>query len=437
MDGTGTNYELHTQIQYRLIEQLSESERRYRELLESLQEIVFRCDQVGCLTFLNIAWAKILGYSVPESLNQPLVHFLHADDRDRGMQLFAQLQNQQTVIAEELRFQHQSGAIIWLELSARPTNRNETSGSLTNITDRKRVEEVLHEVNEALEGRVEQRTVELQQALQDLGQTQAKLLQTEKMSSLGQLVAGVAHEINNPVNFIHANLIYVQEYAQSLLRLVKLYQTYYPNPAEEIQVEADEIDLEFLQADLGKVITSMTIGTTRICQIVLSLRNFSRIDEAEFKAVNIHEGIDSTLMLLQHRLKASSGHPPIEVIRDYVKLPNVECYPGRLNQVFMNILSNAIDAIEGSPQPQITIQTSINDQWVKVAIADNGIGMPEEVQAKIFDPFFTTKPVGKGTGMGMSISYQIIVEQHRGKLEGLSAEGKGTEFLIQIPIRQC
>ncbi|MEH2159702.1 MAG: ATP-binding protein [Nostoc sp.] len=305
----------------------------------------------------------------------------------------------------------------------------------------------LEKSKEKLEDRVEERTTELKNALRELQRTQSQVIQSEKMSSLGQLVAGVAHEINNPVNFIHANLDYVQEYTQDLLAFVQLYQQYDPNPAAKIQSVAKDIDLEFLQEDLPKILSSMKVGTDRICQIVLSLRNFSRIDEAEFKRVDIHEGIDSTLMILQHRLKAKPEQPEIEVIKDYGNVPLVECYAGPLNQVFMNILVNAIDAleenntkrtyqeIEENPS-QIKIRTSVVDsKWLEIAIADNGVGISKEFQQRIFDPFFTTKPVGKGTGMGLSISYQIITEKHGGKLEFFSTLGFGTEFIIQIPLQ--
>lgn len=285
---------------------------------------------------------------------------------------------------------------------------------------------------------------QLATALDDLKQAQTHLIQTEKMSSLGQLVAGIAHEINNPVNFIYGNLAHVNNYAQDLLGLVDLYQQHYPTPAQEIRDRAEDIDLEFLTDDLHKTLSSMRIGADRIRQIVLSLRNFSRLDQAEMKPVDIHDGIDSTLLILQYRLKPKSDRPAIEIIKDYGQLPLVECYAGQLNQVFMNVLGNAIEALEDAyttdhwtqtnETPTIRIQTRItDDRWVQIRFSDNGPGIPEAVRRRIFDPFFTTKPVGKGTGLGLSISYKIVVEKHRGIFECESQPGQGTTFLVEIP----
>ena len=289
---------------------------------------------------------------------------------------------------------------------------------------------------------------QLQEALQNLKQTEAQLVQNEKMSSLGQMVAGIAHEINNPINFIYGNLTYASDYIQDLLEILRLYQESYPNPNQEIQSQAEEIDLEFLTDDLPKLLNSMQAGTERIRRIVLSLRNFSRLDEAEKKSVNIHEGIDSSLLILQNRLKSSSKETDIEVVKDYGELPLVECYAGQLNQVFLNVLSNAIDALENQPAPRkISISTQVIakdresigtggnfPEWIAISIRDNGIGMTEQVKKRLFDPFFTTKPVGKGTGLGLSISYQIVADKHGGKLNCVSAPGEGAEFAIEIPI---
>jgi two-component system, NtrC family, sensor kinase len=298
----------------------------------------------------------------------------------------------------------------------------------------------LQQANEVLEERVTERTFELCATLNELQHSQSRLIQSEKMSSLGQLVAGVAHEINNPVNFIYGNLVHVNNYAQDLINLVGLYQHHHSPPHPTIHQAEDEIELDFLIEDMPQVLTSMKMGATRIKDIVLSLRIFSRMDEAEVKAVDIHQGIDSTLVILGHRLKATAHRSAIEVVKAYGDLPLVECYAGQLNQVFMNILGNAIDALEETTlkQPQylaqITIQTAVVDGRVNIAISDNGPGMAEAVRRNIFNPFFTTKPIGKGTGMGLGISYQIITERHGGTLDCTSALGQGTTLAIQIPM---
>ena len=344
-----------------------------------------------------------------------------------------------------------------------------------NITLAKQAEEALRSSEE----RFRQQAQQLELALQELKQTQTQLIQTEKMSSLGQLVAGVAHEINNPVSFIYGNIAYARQYTEELLHLVDLYQKHYPHPAPEIQAQMQKMGLDFLSKDFPKLMSSMQVGADRIREVVLSLRNFSRLDENQKKPVDIHSGLDSTLLILQNRLKAKAGRPSIQVIKEYGELPPVTCYAGQLNQVFMNILSNAIDALEeghrasgighGKEQqspmlnaqcsiPTIRIRTEVangalemghrgeeklptnaqcpmpNAQFARIAISDTGPGMTEEVKQRVFDPFFTTKPVGKGTGIGLSISYQIVVEKHGGELKCNSAPGEGSEFSILIPI---
>ncbi|MCW6037825.1 MASE1 domain-containing protein [Spirulina subsalsa FACHB-351] len=325
----------------------------------------------------------------------------------------------------------------------------------------------LQQANEHLESRVLERTRELSQAneelqrkelnlqekaqsltltLQELRQTQAQLIQNEKMTSLGHLVAGIAHEINNPISFIYSNLTPATEYATDLLDLLALYETIVVEPPPEIEDLAEEMDLEFIKDDFFKLLDSMKSGADRIHQIVLSLRNFSRLDEAEIKSVNIHHGIESTLLILQHRLagfysdELERNSPPIRIIKDYGDLPEIQCLAGEMNQVFMTLLMNAIDAIQEVETQQegiIKISTGLlGDETVEISISDNGLGMPLEVQRKVFDPFFTTKPVGKSVGLGLYMSYETIVQKHKGQLICCSEQGVGTTFKMILPLRQ-
>ncbi|MEH1787364.1 MAG: GAF domain-containing protein [Nostoc sp.] len=285
---------------------------------------------------------------------------------------------------------------------------------------------------------------EITQTLKELQHTQSQLIQSEKMAGLGQLVAGVAHEINNPISFIYGNITYVTEHAENLLKLLHLYQKQYPKTTGEIQKQVAALDLDFISDDFPKILTSMKIGADRISQLVLSLRSFSRLDETGMKAVDIHEGIDSTLLILQHRLQPETNSFAIEVVKQYGELPPVVCYAAQMNQVFMNILSNAIDALENSAtsgkiidNPKIWIRTEvIEENTILIWIADNGCGIPETMRSRIFEPFFTTKQPGHGTGLGLSISYQIIVEKHGGNIKCVSEAGKGCEFWIEIPMKR-
>jgi PAS domain S-box-containing protein len=398
--------------------------------------------------YCNQAFTKVTGYSQSEVIGNNC-QLLQGPDTDLAAinEIREALKNEREcqVVLKNYR---KDGTAFWNQLAISPVR--DRAGKLTHfigvqmdVTKRKEAEEAL-QISEA---KSMEQSVKLELALHQLQHTHSQLVQSEKMSSLGLLVAGVAHEINNPVSFIYGNITHLDNYTRQLLHLLKLYQQNYPEPVQEIQEEVEAIELDFLVEDLTKMLSSMNLGVDRICQIVNSLRNFSRHDESEIKSVNIHEGIDSTLLILNHRLKAKGNTQAIQIVKEYGNLPDIECYPGPLNQVFMNILSNGIDALEERNKSaslqesrrnpsQIKISTCVVDKdYVAIKIADNGCGIPVNVKQKIFDTFFTTKPVGKGTGMGLSISYQIVVERHKGELNCISEIDQGTEFIIKLPLQ--
>lgn len=325
------------------------------------------------------------------------------------------------------------------------------AGGVDYVTKPFQFEEIIVRIQnqltiQSLQNQLQHQNNQLKTTLSELQVTQARLVQQEKMVGLMQLVAGIAHEINNPISFISGNLDPANEYIQDLLKLIQLYRNEYPQPPQVIQKMTEEIDLDFIISDLPKIIGSMKNGVHRISTIILALRIFSRLDESDIKSVNLHEGIDSTIILLQHRFKLTNGDCVLKIIKNYGKIPKITCYPSQLNQVFLNLLSNAIDAIESkldkNPEtfknPTIWIATRLKDQeTVQIIIKDNGMGILPEVKSRLFDPFFTTKPVGKGSGLGLLTSYQIVVEKHRGKLDFYSAFGEGAEFIVEIPVQQA
>ncbi|MBW4521860.1 MAG: PAS domain S-box protein [Scytolyngbya sp. HA4215-MV1] len=416
----------------------------YKKAVEGSSDAISFADPAGNHFYQNQAFSQLYECATPQVFNE--FGGLSATFTDAAVAqeiLDMTLAGKAWVGEAEQRSRHNYIMQTLIRAYAIRNEQDDVVGlvsAITDITERKQAEKALQQS----EAQLQQRAKQLKQTLRELRATQTQLIQTEKMSSLGQLVAGVAHEINNPVNFIHGNLEHVGQYAGDLLALIDLYEQQISNVPPAIRQQIDDIDLEFIREDLPKILSSMNLGTDRIRGIVQSLRTFSRLDESAMKEVDIHEGINSTLVILSNRLKAKPDHSEIQVIKEYGTLPMVECYSGQLNQVFMNILSNALDALEEerasgkeNPTPSIWIRTEVVDpQWVRITIADNGPGMATSVHKKLFDPFFTTKPVGKGTGMGMSISYQIITEKHGGKLICQSAPGEGAEFIIEIPIRQ-
>lgn len=435
--------------------ELEESEKAFRKqtqilqsILDSLAEGVMVADETGNFLFFNPAAQEILGQSfgkvTPQNWSEKFNCYLPDAVTPypwEKLPLTLAIQGVPVDGAEVYIQPPNQSEKLCISVNARPLKDEleKVKGGVAvfrDITDKKKAVQALQKS----EAQLRDQTMQLKKTLQDLQATQAKLIHSEKMSSLGQLVAGIAHEINNPINFIYGNLVHAGEYVKDLVMLMSLYQQYYPNPMPEIREKIEEFDLDFLIEDLPKLLGSMLGGSERIRQIVLNLRNFSRLDEAEIKPVDIHTGLESALLILQHRLAATPQHSEIKIVKDYGNLPKIQCHAGSLNQVFMNILSNAIDAIEIAAnkslinRPEIKLRTALEKDRVMIRIADNGIGMSEEIQTHLFDPFFTTKPVGSGRGLGLWVSYQIVVEKHGGSLQFISKPGEGTEFIIEIPI---
>ncbi|MBD2455108.1 HAMP domain-containing protein [Nostoc sp. FACHB-87] len=399
--------------------------------LETTQDALWI--RLEILFFLGGTLVTLIGYFISQKITRPL-------------QAVTKIAKK---VTEDADFDLQAPVTTQDEVGVLAISLNQLIQQVKQLlTEQYAAKDKLEAYSQNLEEKIKERTQEVERKNRDLKntlnalkQTQAQLIQTEKMSSLGQLVAGVAHEINNPVTFIYGNVGHAENYVNDILNLIQLYQQSYPYPEAHIQDVMEEVDIEYILQDLPKILTSMKVGAERIHQIVLSLRIFSRLDEAEFKSANVHDGIDSTLLILRHRLKAQSHRPEIQVIKDYCEMPEIKCFAGQLNQVFMNILANAIDAVEEAwekslcSQPIIRISSECDQENIRIHIADNGTGIPQEIQRRLFDPFFTTKPIGKGTGLGLSISYQIVNEKHRGSLQCISLPGTGTEFVITIPIR--
>ena len=412
------------------------------------------------LIYCNPAFESITGYSREEVIGYNCKFLQGADTDPKSIEIIREAIRSQTGCCVVLRNYRKDGTPFWNELTISPVFNDQNQlthfiGVQSDITEKIEVIKALRDS----ENNYRKLNEQLESTLAELTQTQSQMIQTEKMSSLGQMVAGIAHEINNPVGFIHGNLEFVNQYIQELLKLVELQQKALFHKTPELEAEIAETEIEFIKEDLPAVLQSMRVGTDRIKKIILSLRNFSRLDEADMKPVDIHQGINNTLLLVQHRFQCQPQRPEINILKNYADLPLVECYPGQLNQVFLNVLNNAIDALEEDylltssavletenfpsrtrtnqeNKLQIVITTElITPEIVNISIQDNGCGMTEDIKKDMFNPFFTTKPVGKGTGLGLATSYQIIVDKHQGKLSCNSLLGKGTEVRIEIPTK--
>lgn len=427
------------------------SEELFRTIFEDAPIAIYLANlDDNKLVRVNKTYCEMLGYTIAELLAKTFIELGHPDDSPKNIQVADSLERGEiTHYQIELRQITATGKIVWVNVTATLIRDGEGKpiynlGMIENITNRKISAAAL----QASESQLRKQAAQLQEAYEQLQNAQIQLVQSEKMSSLGQMVAGIAHEINNPATFINGNISHTYNYFHDLIELLSLYQECYPSPVPLIAEKVKDLELDFLKEDLPKMLNSMRVGIERISNIVLSLRNFSRLDESEMKLVDVHEGIDSTLLILQHRLHQASIKSGIEIIKEYGKISKIYCCAGQLNQVFLNIISNAIDALENQPEPRtIVIRTLMKKAGLKshsknqlsdcdrivICIADSGPGMSEEVRKRLFDPFFTTKPVGAGTGLGLSISHQIVVEKHKGSLRCICAPGQGAEFWIEIP----
>lgn len=441
------------------------SEEQFRTLVANIPGAVYRCacDRQWTMEFISGEIEQICGYSPADLIGNQEHSFasvIHPDDRDRVERDVHNAVSNRVPYLLEYRIITSDGMIRWVSEKGQgiftPSGELQwLDGAIFDITKRKEAEAALR-YSEAI---AREKAQQLELAMQELKLAQTQLVHHEKMAGLGQLVAGVAHEINNPVGFIYSNAMAANEYAQELLELLALYESTYPEPPALIRDWIADMDLAFVREDFPRLLQSMRSGADRIGKIVKSLRQFSRLDEAEYKKVDLHEGLDGALLVLQHRLQGGDRRRAIEVVKAYGELPRVECYGSEINQVFVNILSNAIDALEEawerrsrdrpSPEasgeseswiPRIAMMTETIDNggdrcaYARIRIRDNGLGIPPQVRDRVFDPFFTTKPVGKGTGMGLSVAYSTIVNQHQGRLECHSTPGEGTEFAIVVPL---